>query len=265
MAEKTDFDNKAAIQGFDSVADLYDQYRPGYPSELIESILELTGLPRTGKIVEIGSGTGKATLPFAQRGYSILCLEPGEKMAEVAARNLKPFPGVQFENSRFEDWHEMASTFDLAFSAQAFHWVPKGIGYQKAARALKPHGHLALFWNMSSGLVGPLAVEIDRIYKEIAPELGSPFSANDESIQQHIREIEESGCFGPVAVRRHPWTKRYNTKEYLGLTNTHSDHLRLPEETRKRLFLSIGKAIDKYGGSAEKPYLTVLYVAEKVR
>jgi SAM-dependent methyltransferase len=264
MTEKTEIDWKSDSQSFDTVADLYDTYRPGYPSKLIDSILELTGIPPNGKILEIGAGTGKATLPFAQRGYSILCVEPGEKLAAVAARNLKAFPGVQFEISRFEDWQETVGAFDLVFSAQAFHWVPKEIGYTKAARALKPHGHLALFWNMYPGFEGQLAADLDKIYREIAPGLGSPFSANDEAIQQRVREIEESDHFGPVSVRRHSWTKRYNTKEYLGLLNTYSDHLRLSDETRMRLFLSIGKAIEKYGGSVERPYLAVLYVAEKV-
>jgi hypothetical protein len=46
--------------------------------------------------------------------------------------------------------------------------------------------------------------------------------------------------------------------------NTYSDHLRLPEETRKHLLLSIGKVIEQHGGSVERPYLAVLYVAEKV-
>ena len=264
MPEKSVIDRKADSQSFDTVADLYDLHRPGYPPELIDAILELTGIPPAGKILEIGSGTGKASLLFAQRGYSILCIEPGENLAAVAARNLEAFPGVQFEISRFEDWPETTGAFDLALSAQAFHWVPKEISYAKAARTLKPHGHLALFWNMYPGFEGQLAADLDKIYREIAPELGSPFTATDEAVQQRVREIEESGCFGPVTVRRFPWSMRYSTKEYLGLLNTYSDHLRLPEQTRNRLFSSIGEVIEKLGGSVVRPYIAVLYVAEKV-
>jgi hypothetical protein len=54
---------------FDTVAELYDAYRPDYPGELIESILSTTGIPPGGRILEIGSGTGKATAPFARRGF----------------------------------------------------------------------------------------------------------------------------------------------------------------------------------------------------
>ena len=264
MPERATIDWKKDSQSFDQVAETYDTFRPTYPPELVEAVIALSGIPAAGKILEIGSGTGKASLLFAQHGYSMVCVEPGENLAAVAARNLAAFPGVQFELSRFEDWQETTGVFDLAFSAQAFHWVPKEIGYAKAARALKPHGHLALFWNMYPGFDGQLAADLDKVYQEVAPGLGSPLSATDEAIRQRVREIEESGCFGPVSVRRFPWTKRYTTQEYLGLLNTYSDHLRLPEETRKRLLLSIGQVIEKYGGSIERLYLAVLYVAEKV-
>jgi SAM-dependent methyltransferase len=264
MSERSAIDWKKDSQSFDRVAEFYDDFRPTYPPELVEAVIALSGLPPAGKILEVGAGTGKASLLFARRGYSIVCIEPGENLAAIAARNLKTFPGVQFEIIRFEDWPETAGVFDLVLSAQAFHWVPKEIGYAKAARVLKPHGHLALFWNMYPGFEGQLAADLNKIYQEIAPELGSPFTATDEEIQKRVHEIEESGCFGPVTVRRFPWSMRYSTKEYLGLLNTYSDHLRLPEQTRERLFRSISEVVEKLGGSIVRPYVAVLYIAEKV-
>ncbi len=68
---------------FNNVADLYDEVRPGYPEALIEDALTLSGIPPDGRILEIGCGTGKATLPFARRGYAMLCLELGDKLAAV--------------------------------------------------------------------------------------------------------------------------------------------------------------------------------------
>jgi len=133
----TEIDWKQASRGFDTVADLYDAYRPGYPEELLEALVSMTGIQADGKILEIGSGTGKATLMFARRGFSILCVEPGQNLVAIAARNLRNYPRVEFEAVAFEDWKERQAEFDLVMSAQAFHWVLKEIGYAKAARALK--------------------------------------------------------------------------------------------------------------------------------
>jgi SAM-dependent methyltransferase len=263
MAANSGMDWKMASLSFDPVADLYEKYRPGYPQELVDRLLEQAGISPSGRILEIGAGTGKATQLFAERGYPILCIEPGRNLAAIAARALKSYPGVQFEINRFEDWPELASTFDLVFSAQAFHWVPKEVGLSKAARVLTPGGYLGLFWNMSPGFKGRLADEIDQVYREIAPDLGSPFSPTPEVIQQRVRDIDASGCFGPVSVERFPWSAEYRTPEYLGLLNTYSDHLRLPEDIRQELFNNIGRVIDEHGGSVEKPYIAVLYVAKK--
>ena len=189
MVEKSAIDRKKDSQSFDTVADLYDEYRPDYPRELVDSTIELSGLPEGGRILEVGSGTGKATILFAQRGYSVHCIEPGGNLAEVATRNLQAYSGVSFDIARFEEWEERSAGFDLVISAQAFHWVPKEVGYAKAARALKPGGALALFWNMFPGFEGQLASDLERVYQEIAPGLGSPFKVTDDTVQQRVHEI----------------------------------------------------------------------------
>ena len=53
---------------FDSVAELYDRARPGYPDALVNEVIVRASLPPNGEILEIGSGTGKASAPFAQLG-----------------------------------------------------------------------------------------------------------------------------------------------------------------------------------------------------
>src|SRR6267143_6546045 len=48
---------------FDEAAELYDRARPGYPPELFDDLANLGGLHPGARVLEIGSGTGKATLP----------------------------------------------------------------------------------------------------------------------------------------------------------------------------------------------------------
>ena len=50
---------------FDEAAPLYDEARPGYPDELFDDVVSLSGIPFEGRILEIGCGTGQATVPFA--------------------------------------------------------------------------------------------------------------------------------------------------------------------------------------------------------
>ncbi|MCL4562258.1 MAG: class I SAM-dependent methyltransferase, partial [Chloroflexi bacterium] len=186
-------------KSFDRVAELYDRYRPAYPEPLIEFILSASAIPPGGRILEIGSGPGKATLAFARRGYAMLCIEPGQNLAALAAKKVAGFPGVSFAVTRFEDWQETPGEFDLVISASAFHWVTPEIGYAKASRALKPGGSLALFWNMQ----GEYDAEIDRLYEKIATSLREhDREPLKERIRKRAQAIEASGYFSKVIVKR---------------------------------------------------------------
>ena len=258
----TEIDWQADSRSFNRVAEIYDAFRPGYPEELVETALRKSRIPDGGKILEIGSGTGKATLPFARRGYSILCIEPGENLARVAQENLRDWPLVKWEIATFQDWQARAEEFDLVISAQAFHWVPKPAGFVKAAKVLKKSGYLAIFWNMQGANEGPVFEELERVYHERAPEMDDNISA-EEVILQREQELRVCGCFEDVELIRFPWTRRYDTRQYLGLMNTFSDHLRMSEAQHAYLAEGVAEVLERHGGGIDKPYQAVLYMGVK--
>src|SRR5215211_3949093 len=120
---------------FDEAASLYDEVRPGYPEELFDDVVSLSGIEPAGRILEIGCGTGQATVPLARRGYRILCVELGENLAAVARRNLEGYPRAEVRTGAFEDLALQEGAFDLAISATAFHWLDPVVAYPKAAKA----------------------------------------------------------------------------------------------------------------------------------
>ena len=105
---------------------------------------------------------------------------------------------------------------------------------------------------------------MDKIYREVAPGLETPQNASEESIQERADNIAKSGCFGPVILRRFPWSRTYRTMEYLGLLNTYSDHLRLPDQTLKQLLDGVAVAIEAQGGTVVRNYVAVLFIAQKL-
>lgn len=259
----SEIDWKRDSCSFDTVAELYDSHRPSYPEPLIEEILSATGIPKDSCVLEIGSGTGKATVLFAQHGYSILCVEPGKQLAEIAKRNLAEFPKVAIEPARFEDWESEGRLFDLVISAQAFHWVPQEIRYEKTAHVLKPAGYLVILYNHYIPLETSVRQKLDQIYQQYAQELGVDQPNAHKDIEYWTEELSRNDYFDLVEVKRFPWTETYLTQQYLGLLNTYSDHLRLSEERRQQLFAGIREVIDQEGGRIEKPYEAVAYIARK--
>ena len=254
---------------FDGVAGLYDEVRPGYPEALFDDVVSLSGIPDGGEILEIGCGTGQATAPFARRGYRVLGVELGGNMAAAARRNLAEYPDVEIKTGNFEEYSVPEDAFDLAVSATAFHWLDPAVAYPKVARALRPGGSVALFWNVhvhadaSAGFF-PATQEI---YAREAPEIwnhsyeGPP---QPDDVPDRTDEIEGSGLFEAVVRRNYHWNQPYDAAGYLKVLNTYSGHRALSEEDRTRLFSGISSLIDdEFGGRIVKGYLTTLYVAHR--
>ncbi len=254
---------------FDGTASLYDEVRPGYPERLFEDVASLSGIPPGGRILEVGCGTGQATLPLARRGYGILCVELGENLAAKARRNLAPYPRVEALTADFEEAPLPEGAFDLLVSATAFHWLDPVVAYPKAARSLRPGGSIALFWNehVSTAADQGFFVAAQEMYAREAPEIwdgvygGPPLP---EDLPDRTGEIESSRLFGPVVRRTYLWEEAYDVRGYLRVLDTYSGHIALAEETRTRLYGGISQLIrDNYGGRIVKGYATSLYVARK--
>jgi SAM-dependent methyltransferase len=243
---------------FDEVAERYARSRPEYQPALIDDIVSLSGIPPGGHILEIGCGPGKATLPFAQRGFAILCLDPGPRLVALAQRRVRDYPAVQFAVTTFEDWPLEEGAFDLVVAASAFHWIREGVGFPKAAAALRDTGAIALFRNARQTEDTPLYREIQQAYAMHAPE-----AAHGHRRGRSSEDIAASGLFGDVVVRHHPWKQTYSAGEYVNLLDTYSGHRRLPAARREALFAAIVAAIERHGGTIEVRWVGTAFVARK--
>ena len=250
---------------FNDGATIYDEVRPGYPEQLIEDVVSLSEIPSGGNILEIGCGTGKATLPFARRGYTMLCLELGANPARLTAEHCRPYPGVHVQNIAFEEWPLMDKAFDLALCAEAFHWISPEIRLVKTAAALKNGGSIALFWNGHHGGKSKFFQAAEKVYREGVPLLIQMQSTPPEELEREtVEEIKRSDLFGEVIVRRYPWRETYTEERYVKLLNTYSPIQRLTDEARRKVLADIRKLIKRHGGLVESEYVSRLYVA-KVR
>jgi SAM-dependent methyltransferase len=249
---------------FGEVADLYHRARPGYPEALVDDVLRFCGLPAP-RVLEVGAGTGKATVAFAARGLVIVALEPTPEMAAVAARNCAAFPGVSVEVATFEEWQGRGTPFDLVLAAQSWQWLRPGVRCRKAHDELRAGGTLALFWNIPLWEDAGLRGELDAVYERHAPELvdlgAFPGLRASKEMASMREELDASGLFEPLTRSLYRWSVAYNVEGWLDLLNTHSDHRLLPEARRMALLDRVAEALNGRGGAFEMAYETQLYLA----
>lgn len=254
---------------FGAVAELYDRARPGYAEPLVDDVLAFAGATRPD-VIEVGAGTGKATVAFAPRAGDLVALEPDAQMATIAERRCRDLENVRIERSTFEAWEPGEERFDLLVSAQAWHWVNPEVGYPRAHAVLRPAGVLALLWHRSVWDDGSVRDALIAVYEELAPGLLAatptfPGLVGTEADARRPEEIESSGLFGEVEVHSHPWRRDYSTSEYLELLGTQSDHVLLEPAPRDRLFDAVAGVLDGAGGWVTVPYMTFIFLARRRR
>jgi SAM-dependent methyltransferase len=224
----------------------------------------LARLEPGARILEIGPGTGQATVALARRGYTVIALELGAGLAAVARRKLASFAGVEVVTAAFEDWEPPSEPFDALFAATAFHWLDRGIALERAARALATGGALAVVttWHVAGGDEA-FFVAVQDCYERFMP--GTPpglrLSPADEVASERAA-VEAGGVFRRAVARRYERELEYTTAEYLDLLCTYSNHRALEAEARARLLDCIAHLVnERCGGRIAKRYLNELVVA----
>jgi SAM-dependent methyltransferase len=251
---------------FEQVPELYERARPTYPEALFDDLVELAGLAEGARVLEIGCGTGQATLPLARRGYSILCVELGAGLAAAARRNLAPFPNVEVVHANFESWEPERGGFDAIVAFTAFHWVDPELRYVKAARLLREDGSLGVAGSLHVQRPGgdTFWADVQEDYDAITPSPDNRPPPLPDEIDDLRDEIEASGHFEYVASRRYVWDQPYSADEYISLLDTYSGHRALDDERRTQLYDRIRRRIEaRPGGRVTKTYITMLNVARK--
>lgn len=241
---------------FGNVADDYHRYRPDYPDELFDRLLERA---EPDAVLDVGSGTGKVAAALAARDLPGHAVEPSAEMAAVARAQLPDTWSMEI--SDFETCTAAGrADWPLVTCGQAWHWIDHEGGLHRAAELLAPAGTLAIFWNRPSFDDTPLRREMDEIYDRLAPDMDSSLRGRDvkpKGSDRVIEAVEDRSAPAGYQDVEHvelSWEQRYDADGWVGNIATHSNHLLLEPELRSELLAEVGGAIERHGGEFVLPY-----------
>jgi SAM-dependent methyltransferase len=255
--------SEALSRQFDDAAQFYDEVRPCYPEEIVEHIIVFAALPVYARVFEVGCGTGQMTLPFAQRGYTVVALDQGERLAALAAQHCQPYPQVRVVPCAFEAWQDTPASYDLFLSAQAFHWIDPAYGLARAAELLKTGGTIVLVWRVDRSQGSAFWQATAPIYDTYNPQTASGNLPLETKVDLYRQALCASRQFVGVHEVRKAQTKRYSGDEYLKLLQTFSDHRAMPEPNKSRFFEAIGQVITQMGEEVIRDYEILALLAKK--
>jgi len=226
----------------------YHRARPTYPAELFTRL-------HGPRILEIGPGTGQATLPLTSLG-DVTAVELSPSLAAVARAHA---PAAHVVVADFDVWPLPPEPFDLVVAATAFHWLDPATRMTRCAAALRPGGSLAVIsTHHVAGGTEQFFADVQEIYERWDP--ATPPGLRQSTASEIPCEFDESALFDEPEFHRYEWEQAYSSESYVDVLLTYSNHIALPD--RDRLIADIAALIDtRFGGRIVKRYMTQLAVA----
>lgn len=145
------------VNRFSGRAADYRKGRPAYPEAVVDE-LERHGLVPGGVVVDVGAGTGLASLLFLRRGYRVIAIEPNAEMRAAAVE-----AGIDARAGAGEETGLPDACADLVLAAQSFHWMDQPRAWQEFERIAKPGALIALLWNNRVRSGTPFLEELEEL------------------------------------------------------------------------------------------------------
>lgn len=211
---------------FRSTAPYYARYRPGYPREFFDYLVERFGLDGTQQVLDLGSGTGQIALPLAAHVAQVYAVDPEPSML-TEGRQLAEERGIG--NIDWTVGHSYKLTeldlpvLDLVTMGAAFHWMDRDTVLSELDRRIAPGGGVVV---VSGG--APASQEppwVDTITKVRTRYLGAARRAGSR-IYTHPDEdhadVLRRSAFSQVETREWDWTLDRDLDSLVGLQFSYS-------------------------------------------
>lgn len=265
----------------------YEALRPELPEDVFAEVRGLARLTADSSAVEIGAGTGQATRRLASLGASVVALEPGPALAQLAGQRLGAFPTVEVIQASFEDWEPADREFNALVAANCWHWVDPAVRWRKAHDVLVPEGWLVIMSHIVVREPGQPDVyaETADLHEAYAPghrgwghpptaeEVVSAALASSNDIVELERTIgrtpdpsSATGLFEVPLLRWFRQEQHFDAAGYVELMRTTSLYGGLEVSVREALLTAMEERIrERMGDHATRRYLLLVRLARRCR
>lgn len=221
--------NAAMLSSFNRIAEQYDTWRLSYPPELYEDIFSFCGDLKNA--LEIGTGTGKATKKFLDKGIEVTAIEPAIEMLNIACKKYHNFQNFHPLRMSFEEFlsENNGKFFDLVFAASSFQWIKSDDRLNMISSLIKPNGFFIRF-KTTTILQNTSATEkiLCGLYEKFVPD----FLPKEVAHTSFNESTYNAAGFGKFMKKNFFRRIAFKRDDYIAFTNTYTDYLCLPQKVR---------------------------------
>lgn len=244
---------------FSDRVDNYIKYRPGYPTQVVDHLIETCGLSPSSVIADIGAGTGIFTKLLLEKGFKVYAVDPNQPMLDAAIRELSDNKNFNPITAPADATTLPDKSVDLIVCAQAFHWFNNDKTKAEFKRILKPGAKAALIWNNRVTDSDEFALAYDNLLKNESVDYNT---VN----HQNIGDIDFKAFFkdGKYTVTKYPNQQVFDEDGLIG--RAYSSSYVPPQDTDagKTFLILLKELFAKFNvdGKVIFHYQTEIYLGE---
>ena len=238
---------------FDGLAEVYDQSRPRYPSQLFEPLVQQ--LPPDAAVLDCGAGTGialESIIPLLGGAATVSAVDISADMIRLGE---KKFPQVRWYQAEAEVFLRDHQPFDLIIAAQSYQWMyrPRYLAAVKSSLSLD--GICAVVQNNRDFSREGIALDYEDLLERYSPGYNRHYRSFDVS-------AELSQEFPSVSYMKIDWERPMSIEEFVTMSSSSTQAQRAIDATGETFLSEVEALALIYAGGPDGeislPYSTEL-------
>lgn len=139
---------------FHGLAPYYVKYRPSYPPALFQLLKEKFSLDGTGRLLDLGTGTGELAIPLSGEFQEVIAIDVNPEMIEEGKKKAESegIQNITWVIDSAEKIIQDLGVFRLITAGSSLHWMERELVLKKAYETLENNGGLVVIsgrsiWN----------------------------------------------------------------------------------------------------------------------
>lgn len=250
---------------FNEVPEIYDRVRPQYPEPMYEALF--AELPPAPAVLEVGPGTGQATVALLDHGARVTAVEIGSRLAQLLRSKVESNSRLEVVTGDFESVDLPLQSFDAVISACAYHWISPEARLTRPAALLRNHGLFAIIDlnQVDSPTDKGYFDRVQEVYQRFdGPDTAEPKPRQyPETVVPPIYDqIQASTLFEPPILLRYHWDQTYTAEDYGDLLRSYSGTQMMEPKPREAMAQEMVRiANQEFGGQVTRPLVVTLAMA----